>query len=184
VLQQKFPEQLSKVSVLDFYKAINKTESSLIRTEADELTYHFHVIIRYELEKKLIDGSIHSSDIPAFWNEHYEKYLGIKSADDLKGCLQDVHWSHGSFGYFPTYTLGSLYAAEFFHFIQKNLPNMPDNLKQGETREILDWLRKHIHIHGRKYTSDQLCNLFTGKSLDSGFLVNYLFEKYGLIYNL
>jgi carboxypeptidase Taq len=183
-LKEKFPQQLSKVSVLEFFKAINKTEPSLIRTEADELTYHFHVIIRYELEKKLIEGSIHTSDIPSFWNEHYEKYLGIKSGDDLKGCLQDVHWSHGSFGYFPTYTLGSLYAAEFFNVMQKNLPDVANKMKQGETKDILDWLRKNIHIHGRKFTSNQLCERITGQSLDSSYLVNYLLDKYALIYNL
>jgi len=184
VVQQKFPAQLSNISVVEFYRSINKTESSLIRTEADELTYHFHVIIRYELEKKLIEGSIQSSDIPAFWNEQYEKYLGVKSTDDLKGCLQDVHWSHGSFGYFPTYTLGSLYAAQFFQVIRQSVPNLDDKLKQGNSNEILDWLRKNVHIHGRKYTSKQLCERITGKSLDSSALVNYLFDKYRLIYNL
>jgi carboxypeptidase Taq len=184
VLQQKFPDQLSKVSVVQFFKAINKTEPSLIRTEADELTYHFHVIIRYELERQLIEGSLKSADIPAFWNERYENYLGIKPPDDLKGCLQDVHWSHGSFGYFPTYTLGSLFASQFFSTMKTGVADINSKLKQGETKEILDWLRKNIHAHGRKYTSNELCQRITGKPLDSSFLVNHLLDKYSLIYTL
>jgi carboxypeptidase Taq len=184
VLQQKFPDQLSNVSVVQFFKAINKTEPSLIRTEADELTYHFHVIIRYELEKQLIEGSLNTKDIPAFWNERYEKYLSIKPPDDLKGCLQDVHWSHGSFGYFPTYTLGSLFAAQFFATMKSEIADINNKLKQGQTKEILDWLRKNIHVHGRKYTSNELCHRITGKSLDSRFLVDHLLDKYSLIYNL
>ena len=103
----------------DFYKAINKVKPSLIRTESDELTYHFHVMIRYEMEKMLITGELKTEDIPAYWNELYEKYLGVTVPDDQHGCLQDVHWSHGSFGYFPTYSLGSFYAAQFFAKAQK-----------------------------------------------------------------
>jgi carboxypeptidase Taq len=184
VLQQKFPDQFSNTTVVQFFKAINKMEPSLIRTEADELTYHFHVIIRYELEKQLIEGSLKTADIPSFWNEHYEKYLGIRPPDDLKGCLQDVHWSHGSFGYFPTYTLGSLYASQFFSAIKSEMPDVNNKMRQGETKEILDWLRKNIHFYGRKFTSNELCLRITGKSLDSSFLVNHLLDKYTLIYNL
>jgi carboxypeptidase Taq len=184
MLQTRFPEQLAKVSVEDFYKAINKVEPSLIRTEADEVTYHFHVIIRYELEKKLIEGSLKTNDIPAFWNEHYEKYLGIKVPEDKKGCLQDVHWSHGSLGYFPTYSLGSFFAAQFYSAIQKSTADTENKMEKGDTTAILGWLRKNVHSFGRKYTSNELCFKVTGKSLDTSFFVDYLLHKYGLIYIL
>ena len=106
-LQESFPGQLGRVTLEQFYKGINKAGPSLIRTEADEVSYHFHVMIRYELEKGLIEGALTVRDIPAFWKEQYAKYLGVIVPDDKRGCLQDVHWSHGSFGYFPTYSLGS-----------------------------------------------------------------------------
>jgi carboxypeptidase Taq len=113
-LQSYFPSQFGDIRLEQFYKGINKVQPSLIRTEADEITYHFHVYIRYELEKRLIEGSLSTRDIPAFWNQHYKDLMNVEVPDDKKGCLQDVHWSHGSFGYFPTYSLGSFYAAQFF----------------------------------------------------------------------
>jgi carboxypeptidase Taq len=183
-LQKRFPGQLAKISVEEFYNGINKVEPSLIRTEADELSYHFHIIIRYELEKKLIEGSIKTNDLPGFWNEHYGKYLGVEVPDDKKGCLQDVHWSHGSFGYFPTYSLGSFFAAQLNSAIQKNIADTDKNMEKGDTTGILQWLRKNIHSFGRKYTSNELCKLATGEALDTGFFVKYLLQKYGLIYTL
>ncbi|HEY0030132.1 MAG TPA: carboxypeptidase M32, partial [Bacteroidia bacterium] len=113
ILQSAFPENLKKVSFEDFYKAMNIVKPSLIRTSADELTYHFHVLIRFEIEKALIEGSIEVKDLPAYWHAKYKEYLGIEVPDDARGVLQDIHWSHGSFGYFPTYSLGSFYAAQF-----------------------------------------------------------------------
>ncbi len=120
-----------------FYKGINKVQPSLIRTEADELTYHFHVMIRYEIEKMLIEGSIITKDIPAYWNEHYKKYLGVTVPDDKRGCLQDVHWSHGSFGYFATYSIGSLYAAQLFAAISNEHPFLNKDISRGEYQEYL-----------------------------------------------
>jgi len=183
-LQKKFPEQLAKLSVEEFYKGINKVEPSLIRTEADELTYHFHVLVRYELEKKLIDGSILTKDIPAFWNEHYETYLGVKIPDDKNGCLQDVHWSHGSFGYFSTYSLGSFFAAQFYSAIEQSVTDLNNGIEKGNTVPVLQWLRKSVHLHGRKYTSGELCERMTGKALDTRFFLDYLLQKYSLIYTL
>ncbi|MER3498905.1 MAG: carboxypeptidase [Chitinophagaceae bacterium] len=183
-LQKRFPNQLKNISVEAFYKAINKVEPSLIRTEADELTYHFNVVIRYELEKKLIEGSLKTSDIPAFWNEHYQSYLGISPTNDKSGCLQDVHWSHGSFGYFPTYSLGSLYAAQFFSTISSATNNSLQAIEQGDSRFILNWLRENIHSYGRKFTSEELCKRTTGTTLDIQYFVDYILLKYGLIYNL
>jgi carboxypeptidase Taq len=175
---------LKKTSLQEFYKGINKVGPSLIRTEADELTYHFHVYIRYELEKRLIEGSLKTKDIPVFWNESYANHLGVAVPSDKQGCLQDVHWSHGSFGYFPTYSLGSFFAAQFFSFMQEQNPALSDDMENGDTSRVFKWLQQNIYAYGRKYTSDQLCKKATGKPLDTSHFVNYLLQKYGLIYNL
>jgi carboxypeptidase Taq len=177
-LQQYFPQQFSNVSFEQFTQAINKVQPSLIRTEADELTYHFHVMVRYELEKHLLDGSLQVKDIPGYWNEQYKKLLGVDVPDDKRGCLQDVHWSHGSFGYFPTYSLGSFYAAQFWEKAQCEIAGLHSKLAtEGATELLLNWLRSSIHIHGKSYTSEELCSLVTGKQLDSTVFVNYLSRK-------
>ena len=183
LLQTRFPEQFSGVDPVHFYRAINKVTPSLIRTEADELTYHFHVIIRYELEKKLIEGAVETKDIPAYWNELYEQYLGIRVPDDRNGCLQDVHWSHGSFGYFPTYSLGSLYAAQFFGTAGHQLPALAETIENGDLVPLLNWLRTNIHQYGRRYTSEELCTRITGEPLNSSYFLQYATEKYRNIYN-
>ncbi len=180
--QKCFPKQFRDIDAEKFYKGINKVQPSLIRTEADELTYHFHVMIRYEIEKMLIDGSIKTKDIPAYWNEHYEKYLGIQVPDDKNGCLQDVHWSHGSFGYFATYSLGSLYAAQFYNSFCNQNPNLEKELASGNTNNLLQWLRTEIHEHGRYYTSEALCKKVTGETLNSSYFMNYANKKYNGIY--
>lgn len=181
-LKQFFPNQLDGVSVDQFYKGINKVQPSFIRTEADELTYHFHVMIRYELEKKLIEGTLTAHDIPAYWNEQYEKYLGVKVPDDARGCLQDVHWSHGSFGYFATYSLGSFYAAQLFAACQKQIPDLQASIEIGNTKPVLDWLRQHIHQYGRMYTSEELCLKASGEVLNIGYFMQYVIDKYRKIY--
>ena len=183
-LQKYFPEQLVNVPVETFYKAINRVEPSLIRTEADEVTYHFHVMIRYEIEKALITGNIAPKDLPAKWNELYDRYLGVKPKDDKTGVLQDVHWSHGSFGYFPTYTLGSFYAAQFFHQAQQDINGLDEQVKNGDFATLLQWLRKKVHIHGRRYTSQELCERITGQNLDAAFFMRYATEKYAGVYNM
>ncbi len=156
-----------------FYKGINRVQPSLIRTEADELTYHFHVFIRYELEKALLTGNLSVRDIPAWWNEAYRRHLGLIVPDDRHGCLQDVHWSHGSFGYFPTYTLGSLYAAQ----LAKACP-------PGDFASVLAWLREKVHRFGRYYDSEDLCKEATGAPLDPQIFLKYLTDKYRDIYGL
>ena len=176
VMQEYFPGKLDNLSPRDLYKAINKVTPSLIRTEADELTYHFHVMIRYELEKALLEKQITTLDIPAFWNERYEKYLGVKVPSDKEGCLQDIHWSHGSFGYFPTYSLGSFYAAQFYHFATLN------NSDAMDTSGILGWLRKNIHSRGRSMNNEQLCSAVTGEGLNIQYFLRYLNNKYSDIY--
>lgn len=181
-LQGYFPEQLWAIPMEVFYNACNRVEPSLIRTEADEVTYHFHVMIRYEIEKALIEGSLAPKDLPAKWNELYSQYLGITPQDDKTGVLQDVHWSHGSFGYFPTYTLGSFYAAQFYHQAQKDITGLQDQVAKGEFSDLLHWLREKVHIHGRRYNSEELCKRITGQKLDPAYFMKYITDKYSGIY--
>ena len=184
LLQTFFKKQLTGISVEKFYAAINKVHPSLIRTEADELTYHFHVMIRYEIEKMLISGDITAKDIPAYWNEHYEKYLGIKVPNDKSGCLQDVHWSHGSFGYFATYSLGSLYAAQLHAAIIKENDSIEKEIANGDNKFLLQWLNKNIYKYGRQFTSEELCKKATGEALNSTHFISYATEKYTKIYGV
>lgn len=183
-LQQYFPLQFDNISREQFVRAINKVQPSLIRTEADELTYHFHVMVRYELEKHLIEGSLSVKEIPLYWNDQYKALLGADVPDDKQGCLQDVHWSHGSFGYFATYSLGSFYAAQFWEQAKTAIPGLENKIaEEGDTGLLLTWLRNNIHSHGRFYTSDELCNKVTGKKLDSTVFINYLKRKMNDISN-
>jgi carboxypeptidase Taq len=184
LFKQYFPEQLEDISVDHFYKAINKVQPSLIRTESDELTYHFHIMIRYELEKKLLEGSLETNDIPAYWAEQYKLYMGIEVPDHRSGCLQDVHWSHGSFGYFPTYSLGSFYAAQFFNIVTSRLTGLDIEIQKGNTSTLLNWLRQNIHSKGRFFTSGELCREVSGSGLAVSYFTNYLLDKYVSIYNL
>ncbi len=183
-LKKWFPAQFEHLQIREFYKGVNKVQSTLIRTEADELTYHFHVIIRYEIEKLLLEGLLNTKDIPAYWNEQYQRYLGIKVPDDKQGCLQDVHWSHGSFGYFPTYSLGSLYAAQFYDAAKKQIPLLEQEITIGATSSLLKWLRSNIHNYGRKFSGTQLCEHITGEALNIQYFLDYTNKKYGDIYNL
>lgn len=177
-LAERFPEQLNDVTLDHFMAAINKVAPSLIRTEADEVTYHFHVYIRYLIEKELIGGSLEAKQVPERWNELYQQVLGVTVPDDRRGCLQDVHWSHGSFGYFPTYSLGSFYAAQFWHQCRQDNPGIESELAAGHTVAVLNWLRKNIYPYGRQFTSEQLCERVTGKTLDSNLFVEYLRNKF------
>lgn len=183
LLKTFFPKELDSISVDTFYKGINKVQPSLIRTEADELTYHFHVMIRYEIEKMLIEGSISTKDIPAYWNEHYEKYLGVTVPDDKRGCLQDIHWSHGSFGYFATYSLGSMYAAQLYAAIKRDNVSLEKEVSEGKNDTILNWLRMNVHPSGRFYLSEDLCTKATGEPLNPLHFINYATEKYHTIYS-
>ena len=182
LLQHYFPQQLNHTSLQQFYKGINKVQPSLIRTEADVLTYHFHVMIRYEIEKMLIAGSINAKDIPSYWNEYYKKYLGVNVPDDKQGCLQDVHWSHGSFGYFATYSIGSLYAAQMYAAIGAKNPSLDNDMVSGNLSVILQWLQQHIYKYGRYYSSEELCEKATGQKLSNEYFINYATAKYKEIY--
>ncbi len=184
LIQSLFPEQLSSVTAGDFYKAMNKVEPSLIRTNADELTYHFHIMIRFEIEKALFEGAIKVADLPEYWNKKYKEYLGIDVPSNTKGVLQDIHWSHGSFGYFPTYSIGSFYAAQFFDQAKKENPSLINEIENGEMQNLLKWLRAKIHVHGRFYTAAELCEKITGEKLNFTHFMNYAKEKYGAIYGV
>jgi carboxypeptidase Taq len=179
---ERFPEAFKNITEVGFYKAINKVSPSLIRTESDELTYHFHVMIRYEIEKMLMKGELKTEDIPACWNEQYKKWLDVDVPDDRRGCLQDVHWSHGSFGYFPTYSLGSFYAAQFFASANKDDDQLQLKMEKGNTAGLLQWLRQRVHASGRIYNSEEICTIATGESLNVQYFLDYLLDKYEKIY--
>jgi carboxypeptidase Taq len=183
-LKKRFPQQLASVSLQDMYRSMNKVEPSLIRTNADELTYHFHIMIRFEIEKGLMEKTIRVQELPEYWNARYMDYLGIEVPSDSKGVLQDVHWSHGSFGYFPTYSLGSFYAAQFMNKAEAAIPGLLQLMEQGDTTLLLKWLREKIHIHGRQFTAAELCKMVTGETLSFSYFMDYAKMKYGAIYEL
>jgi len=183
-LQEEFPEQFGNVLLEDFYRAINAVKPGFIRIEADEVTYNLHIIVRFELEKALIEGSLNVKDIPDAWNAKMREYLGISPEFDGQGCLQDIHWSLGHIGYFPTYTLGNLYSVQFFEAFEKTLPEWKEHVSKGALDFIRDWLKENIHQYGRQYTPDELCQKVTGKGLNEEPYVNYLKKKYGMLYHL
>ena len=157
---------------------------SLIRTNADELTYHLHILIRYEIEKELIEGSLNVNELPTKWNSLYKKYLDIDVPSDDKGILQDIHWSHGSFGYFPTYTIGSFYASQFYSQAAREISNIEDKIENGNTTELLNWLRENIHIQGKRYSAKDLCVMITGEELNFKYFMDYAVNKYSKIYSI
>lgn len=181
---QKRFKQFEGVSIEEFYKAINLVEPSLIRTESDELTYSLHVIIRYEIEKALINGEIEVKDLPSIWNKKYKEYLGVEPKNDAEGVLQDMHWSGGSFGYFPSYALGNLYGAQFLNKMNKDIPNLYKNIEDGQFSSINEWLKENIHKHGAVYEPTELIKRVTGEELTAKYFIEYLNKKYGEIYNL
>jgi len=183
-LQQLFPDNLKDVSLEDFYKSFNMVKPSLIRTSADELTYHFHIMIRFEIEKALIEGSLEVADIPKVWNAKYKEYLNIDVPSDADGCLQDVHWSHGSFGYFPTYSIGSFYAAQFYQKACQSVAGLQQKIAEGSNSELLSWLRTNIHQYGMTYAANEICERATGERLNFKYFMDYAREKYAFIYGL
>jgi carboxypeptidase Taq len=181
-LKKQFPGKMDLVTPEAFFKACNIVEPSFIRTSADELTYHFHIMIRYEIEKAIFDGSLSVNDLPGYWNRKYKEYLGIDVPDDAQGVLQDVHWSHGGFGYFPTYSLGSFYAAQFFRAAVQQIPGLKEQIGRGELTSLREWLRDNIHQHGMRYKAQDLCKRVTGEPLRFDYFMQYANEKYASIY--
>ncbi len=182
-LQKEFPGVFT-APLADFYASVNIVKPTLIRVEADEVTYNLHIIIRFELEKALIEGTIAVKDLPKLWSERYKEYLGITPKSDKEGVLQDVHWSTGYIGYFPTYTLGNLYSAQFWNTAKKQIPDLPKKIGKGDLKTLREWLRKHIHQHGKSYSAEDLALKITGEKLNPDYFSRYLEEKYTNIYKL
>ncbi|MBD1381645.1 carboxypeptidase M32 [Metabacillus arenae] len=178
------PEQFEEVSLDEFFEAINESKPSLIRIEADELTYPLHIMIRYEIEKALFNDELTVEELPEVWNQKYEEYLGITPPNDAKGVLQDVHWSGGSFGYFPSYALGYMYAAQLKQTILKDLPNYDELIENGHFSVIKEWLTKNIHQYGKMKQPLEILQDVTGEGLNVQYLINYLDEKYRALYKL
>jgi carboxypeptidase Taq len=181
-LQVLFPDALVGVDLRRFYEGVNRVAPSFIRVEADEVTYNLHILLRFELEKQLVSGDLAVEDLPEAWNGQMEALLGLKPPDDAKGVLQDIHWSGGMFGYFPTYSLGNLYAAQFFNALKREVTDWQAQTEQGQFESIVGWLKKNIHRHARVYSAGELCSRITGESLDPRYLLGYLEEKFGDIY--
>lgn len=183
-LQELFPGQLGNVSMEKFYKAVNKVSPSFIRVESDEATYNLHIMLRLELEIALMEGSLEVSQLPEAWNAKMKEYLGITPPNDAKGVLQDVHWSGGMIGYFPTYALGNLVSAQLWEVINRDIPDLESQIEQGKFDALLGWLRDKIHRHGAKFDPQELVQRVTGSKIDPQPYVNYLRKKYSDIYGL
>lgn len=179
-----FPKQMENVSAEDLWRSVNFVEPSLIRVEADEATYNLHIMIRYEIEKKLIAGEIEVDDLPDVWDDMYEEYLGIRAPNRTLGVLQDIHWSFGAFGYFPTYTLGNLYSAQLLTAARKNLPNHDEDMRVGNFTPLLQWMRENVHVRGSIVTPAELIEEATGHPPSPDDFVEYLREKVERLYNL
>ena len=175
-LRQYYPDIFSSVSEDQLYRAVNRAEPSLIRTEADELTYSLHVMVRYELEKRLLSGDLPVRDVPEAWNELYKAYLGIDVPDDTRGCLQDSHWSGGMLGYFPSYALGSAYGAQMLSVMRRTV-DVDAAAASGDLSPITAWLREHIHVHGALYSPQEVLQRCVGE-FDPGYYIAYLREKF------
>lgn len=184
LLQKFFPEAFTKATPAALFKAINRVEPSYIRTEADEVTYTLHIILRFELEMDLINGTLKVKDLPEAWNAKMKELLGVTPPSDTKGCLQDIHWAHGSFGYFPTYALGNVYSAHLFESFENSFPSWQESVKQGDFTCIRNWLRDQVHHQGRTYAPLTLLKKITGKKVTSDAYVGYLENKYSDVYSL
>ena len=172
------------VALDDFYFAINTVRPSLIRVEADEVTYGLHVMLRFDIERKMMSGQLAVKDIPQAWNSAVEDFLGISVPNDAQGCLQDIHWSMATFGYFPTYALGNLYAAQFFAAARKAIPDLDGKIAAGELHPLLDWLRENIHRHGMRYRATDLVRVVTGENLSHEPFMAYLNAKFKPLYGI
>jgi carboxypeptidase Taq len=174
-----FPRQLEDIREEQFVRGVNRVEPSLIRINADEVTYSLHVILRFELEVGLVKGDLRVKDLPGAWNEGMRRHLGIVPENDAKGVLQDVHWSMGAIGYFPTYALGNLFGAQFFAAMKKDIPDLDRQIAGGELKTIREWQREKIHRYGSSLTAGELCGKISGEALNPSYFVRYLEKKFG-----
>jgi len=182
--QQTFAPEFDDVTLDDFYFAVNEVRPSLIRVEADEATYNLHVLIRFDLERALLDDQLQVADLPAAWRDAYRAVLGVEPDTDRDGLMQDIHWSAGLVGYFPTYALGNLYAAQFFEQAEKEIDGLAMQVRQGKFRPLADWLRSNIHAHGQRFTATELVARVTGRPLSHQALITHLTQKLGPLYGL
>ena len=168
-----------------FYESANEVyDDNPIRVEADELTYHMHIVVRFEIERDLIRGDLAVSEVPQVWNDKMEEYLGIRPENDARGCLQDIHWSHANFGYFPTYSLGSVLAAQLFAAARSEIDGLAGQVESGEFDQLSEWLTREVHQHGCRYTTPELIRSATGEALSADYFLSYAEDKYGELYDL
>jgi carboxypeptidase Taq len=183
-LQEVFPSQLANVPLDKFYRGINKVQPSLIRVEADEATYNLHIMLRLEIEIAVIEGKLAVKDLPDYWNNKMQEYLGITPSNDAKGVLQDIHWSFGAFGYFSTYALGNLVSAQLWEKVNQDIPDLADQIRNGKFEALLGWLREKIHNPGRKFEPQEIVQKVTGSKINPAPYMRYLRQKYGEVYSL
>jgi len=183
-LLEVFPEQFADADIEDFYKAINAVKPNFIRVEADECTYNLHIMLRFEIEQKMINGEVDVADVPDLWNATFDEFFGITPPNDALGCLQDIHWSMGGIGYFSTYALGNLLACQFYDKAVADVPSIPQDIADGNFTTLLSWSNANIHAHGRKYDTKELVKRVTGSDIDSGPYIQYLTDKFTAIYDL
>ncbi len=184
LFSETFPEQMNGAGVDNLYAAINKVSPSFIRVEADEVTYPLHVILRFEIERGIFDESIQVDDLPQIWKQKMKEYLGLTPETDTQGVLQDVHWSGGAFGYFPSYTLGAMYACQYYQALKREIPDIEEQVGQGKLQPVKEWLNQNIHRKGRLYSAEGLCEKVTGEALNPEHFIRYLKNKYGELYDL
>lgn len=183
-IAQKHFTTLQDVSLDEFVFAINEVKPSTIRVEADEVTYNLHILLRFELELALMRNELSVDDLPDAWNERFEQYMGFRPPNDAEGVLQDVHWSGGAIGYFPTYTLGNLYAAQIFEQAERDLGDLNAHIRRGAFRPLLEWLRTNIHQQGKRYTASELVQRITGNPISADALLSYFQRKFAPLYGL
>jgi len=183
-LQAVFHESLHNVDEETFYRAVNRSYPSLIRVEADEVTYNMHVLLRFELENEMLEGKLKVMDLPEAWNARVKSYLGVDVPNDRQGALQDIHWSFVSFGIFPGYTIGNLIGAQLMEKVRADIPDLDSQIERGEFGALLGWLRKNVHRHGRKFTPNELMERATGKPLTAMPWIAYVRKKFGALYGL
>lgn len=182
--RRAFPGALDGVDVDTFVFAVNNVRPSFIRVDADEATYNLHILLRFELEQALLVGDLRAADLPGAWNEGFRRLFGLTPPDDARGCLQDVHWSGGGIGYFPTYALGNMYAAQFFARARTDLSGVEGQLRRGDFAPLREWLRANIHRHGQRYRAGDLVVAVTGEPLSPRFLLDHLWGKFGPLYGV
>ncbi|MFZ4816638.1 MAG: carboxypeptidase M32 [Phototrophicaceae bacterium] len=179
-----FPDQLRGVDAETFYKAVNRVNPSFIRVEADECTYNLHIMLRFEIEQRMINGDVAVKDVPALWNELFKQYLGITPDSDANGCLQDIHWSMGGIGYFATYALGNLLGAQYFNRAKQDIPTLEDEIAKGNFTLLLRWQNENLHQYGRKFNTLELTQRVCGEGIQSRDYIAYLTGKFSDIYGL